>query len=82
MYSNRVKYEIARLIRFNILRHKNEILNYVVLMNGYDEYVVIDYFDKKKYIKKGYCVVGYFDYLPTQTSLELQDIINEVFDYV
>ena len=82
MYGNRMKYEVARLIKFNVLKHKDKILNYVILVNGYDEYVVVDLKDKRNYLRKGYGVVGYFDYLPSVTSLELSDIIKEVFEYV
>ena len=81
MFNNRLEYEIARLIRFTCIRNINKIQNLVVLINTHNEYVVIDYKHKREYLKKGYCVIGYFDYLPRITSLELSNIVNEVFNY-
>lgn len=82
MFSNRKMYECARLIRFTIKRKKDVIHNLVVLCDNDLEFTVIDLFDLKNFLRKGkYCVVGYFDYIPSQTNLDLQNIMNEVFNY-
>ena len=82
MFDNRIKYQIARLIKFTVLRKKDKVQNLVVMCNSYFEFVVIDTRDKKEFMKKGYCVVGYYDYLPHLSNLELESIVEEVFEFV
>ena len=80
LFINGEQYQIARYIK-SICINSKEIQNLVVVCDSVGSLRVINLKDKREYIRKGYGVVGYFDYLPTITNLNLMSIIEEVFNY-
>ena len=82
MFDNRIKYQIARLIKFNVLRKTDKTQNLCIMCDKHFNIIVVDLKNKKDYIKKGYCVMGYYSYYPHTSNLDLECIVEEVFEFV
>ena len=80
LFINGDMYSIARHIK-SICINSKTIQNLCVVCNSQNNLEVINIKDKRTYLRRGYCVVGYFDYLPSITNLDLMHIVEEVFYY-
>ena len=79
MINNRDKRQVSRKI-LSICKGSKNIICLSVVYNG-KELIVTNDKNINNYYKKGYCLIGRYNYLPTNKFIELKDIESEVFEY-
>ena len=76
--NNRDFYRVAREIQYRCKKDIDSVQSFIVYYDNY-ELQVGSLADEQKMKRKGYAIVGWFDYLPRITNIELRSIVLEVF---